>query len=159
MPFSMQTWDLPIPIATFQKLCDYRAETQCRAEMSEIVTEAVNQWLEKKQAQRVRGRSPLRPVSGYQWKRLFLPDGTILRTHFRQQHFRAKVERSRIVFNGTAVSPNDFTRVGGGSNRNAWKAIWLLFPGERDWRLADDCRVAAPQRRSAKASASTSLAT
>jgi hypothetical protein len=149
MPYSPLTFDLPVPLPTFQSLADYREETKCRADMAEIVSEAVKQWLERKRAERARGRSRLRPMTGYQWKRLFLPDGTILRAHFQQQQFRAKVEKSRIVFNGTAMSPNDFARAGGGANRNAWKAIWLLFPGEREWLLADECRPAPRRRKSA----------
>lgn len=30
----------------------------------------------------------------------------------------------------------------GSGNRNAWKAIWLGFPGSQEWLLADVCRAA-----------------
>ncbi|MGZ5198892.1 MAG: hypothetical protein ACXWC4_03905 [Telluria sp.] len=149
MSFTPQTFNLAVPLQTFYNLCQYRAETQGAAQIQEIIAEAVSQWLERKKTERARSRTRTRPMTGYQWKRLFLPDGTILRTHFRRQHLRARVEKSRIVYNGTAMSPNDFARAGGGSNRNAWKAIWLMFPGEREWRLADECRPAPRPRKAA----------
>ncbi|WP_229417116.1 hypothetical protein [Massilia sp. Root418] len=40
------------------------------------------------------------------------------------------------------MSPSCFANLHGSGNRNAWKAIWLRFPGSDEWLLADVCRSA-----------------
>jgi hypothetical protein len=50
-------------------------------------------------------------TSGYQWKHLFLPNGTLLRTIFNDRKI---------------ISPSGFANAVGGVQRNAWKAIPAL---------------------------------
>ncbi|MRW94909.1 hypothetical protein GJ699_33670 [Duganella sp. FT80W] len=78
---------------------------------------------------------------GYQWKQLFLPAGTRLRASFRRQHYFASVEGGEILCDGQSVSPSSFANLRGSGNRNAWKAVWLRFPGSPQWVLADECRT------------------
>lgn len=77
---------------------------------------------------------------GYQWKRLFLPDGTQLRAAFRGHTRYATVDGEHIVCDGQPLTPSAFANLNGCGQRNAWHAIWLRFPGELDWRRAQDCR-------------------
>lgn len=83
-----------------------------------------------------------RANSGYQWKEVFLPQGTGLRTRFADQSHFALVEGDAIIFDGQAVSPSRFANLHGSGTRNAWKAIWLRFTGSDEWMLADICRLA-----------------
>ncbi|MYM91040.1 hypothetical protein GTP91_28185 [Rugamonas sp. FT82W] len=80
--------------------------------------------------------------AGYQWKQVFLPDGTRLRASFGHQPYFATVVGAEIKYEGHAVSPSCFANLHGSGNRNAWKAIWLRLPGSNEWLLADVCRAA-----------------
>ncbi|GAB2874390.1 hypothetical protein GCM10027277_49530 [Pseudoduganella ginsengisoli] len=81
-------------------------------------------------------------ANGYQWKQVFLPDGTVLRAGFGGQSYFAVVEGSAIKYGEFSLSPSAFANLQGSGNRNAWKAVWLRFPGYKDWVRADACRAA-----------------
>jgi hypothetical protein len=80
--------------------------------------------------------------AGYQWKQVFLPDGTRLRASFGGHCYFAQVEGGEIKYGEHAISPSGFANLQGSGNRNAWKAIWLCLPGSEEWLLADVCRSA-----------------
>ena len=80
--------------------------------------------------------------AGYQWKEVFLPEGTRLRANFDRQPYFATVEGAEIRYGKHSVSPSCFANLQGSGNRNAWKAIWLRLPGSDEWLLADVCRSA-----------------
>lgn len=79
---------------------------------------------------------------GYQWKQVFLPDGTRLRASFDHKPYFAVVEGAEIKYGDYAISPSCFANLHGSGNRNAWKTIWLRLPGSNEWLLADVCRSA-----------------
>jgi hypothetical protein len=79
---------------------------------------------------------------GYQWKEVFLPEGTRLRANFDKKPYFATVHEAEIRYGEHAVSPSCFANLYGSGNRNAWKAVWLRFPGSDAWLLADVCRGA-----------------
>jgi hypothetical protein len=80
--------------------------------------------------------------AGYQWKEVFLPEGTRLRASFGCQQYIAFVAGAEIKYAETTISPSCFANLQGSGSRNAWKAIWLRFPGSDEWLLADVCRSA-----------------
>ena len=81
------------------------------------------------------------PRRGYQWQTLFLPNGTQVRMTYRGASHHAEVRHERIEAEGETFSPSEWARrVAGGTNRNAWRDLWLRLPGEIDWRLADNLR-------------------
>ncbi|WP_395406177.1 hypothetical protein ACHMW6_05710 [Pseudoduganella sp. UC29_106] len=80
--------------------------------------------------------------TGYQWKQVFLPDGTKLRASFGGNNYFAQVEGGEIKYGEHAMSPSRFANLQGSGNRNAWKAVWLCLPGSEEWLLADVCRAA-----------------
>ncbi len=80
--------------------------------------------------------------TGYQWKQVFLPDGTRLRASFGGHNYFAKVEGGEIKYGEHAMSPSRFANLQGSGNRNAWKAVWLCLPGSEEWVQADVCRSA-----------------
>ena len=77
---------------------------------------------------------------GYQWKNLFLPDGTEIRMQYKGAYSYAKVENDGIIYNGKPISPSNLANTIAGSSRNAWRDLWIKRPGDADWCLADDLR-------------------
>lgn len=80
--------------------------------------------------------------AGYQWKEVFLPEGTRLRASFGHKAYFAVVDGSEIKYGEHPISPSCFANLHGSGNRNAWKAIWMRLPGSDGWLLADVCRSA-----------------
>lgn len=80
-------------------------------------------------------------AAGYQWKQLFLPQGTKLRASFGKESYFAAVMGDQIKCGEQSLSPSAFANLKGCGNRNAWKAIWLLLPGSEQWLLADVVRA------------------
>ncbi len=80
--------------------------------------------------------NPRSSVRGYQWKCLFLPDGTELRMRFGGEVFYARVADDAIVYQGQRLSPRQLTIAIAGDGHNAWRELWLLLPGESKWKLA-----------------------
>ncbi len=88
------------------------------------------------------------PARGYQWKSLFLPSGTELRMSTREDTYHAHVDGDFVVFQGRRYSPHSLLQHLAGSGRNAWRDVWLRFPGERHFlpasrRRREQERVAA----------------
>lgn len=79
---------------------------------------------------------------GYQWKQVFLPDGTRLRASYRGKPYFAVVKGPELRCGEEVISPSAFANLQGSGNRNAWQAIWLRFPDGDGWLLADVCRCA-----------------
>lgn len=84
---------------------------------------------------------------GYQWKELFLPDGTDVGMQYKGQSYYAKVEGDQLIYGGVATTPASLVNTITSSNRNAWHDLWVKRPSDPVWRLADDCRrlAMAPQ--------------
>jgi hypothetical protein len=77
-----------------------------------------------------------RGFRGYQWKELFLPDGTDLRMHFEGEAYHARVTGNGIVYEGRRVSPRQLTIAIAGDGRNAWRDLSLRLPGDQHFRPA-----------------------
>ncbi|MYM98823.1 hypothetical protein [Duganella vulcania] len=80
---------------------------------------------------------------GYQWKQLFLPNGTELRTTFGGKSTYAQVQDEVILSSGNPTTPSRLANASGCGTRNAWHNIWVRFPGESTWKLARRCRPPA----------------
>lgn len=87
--------------------------------------------------------TPLPPGRGYVWKTVFLPHGTQLRMKYRGQIHYATVEGDRLLFQDRPVSPSELARSIAGSNRNAWRDLWVMTPGAERWVMADTMRRAS----------------
>ena len=77
---------------------------------------------------------------GYQWKQLFLPNGTELRAIYCGRSSYAQVENERIMSDGEPTTPSRLANARGCGTRNAWQAIWLCFPDSTRWQRAITCR-------------------
>jgi hypothetical protein len=85
---------------------------------------------------------------GFMWEsgggQLFLPHGTDIRMTYKSQDYFAKVEADQIVFAGKATSPGSLANGIANSSRNAWRDLWIKFPGEDHWTLSNDLRANLP---------------
>ncbi|NYE60933.1 hypothetical protein FHW58_002085 [Duganella sp. 1224] len=77
---------------------------------------------------------------GYQWKDLFLPNGTELRVIYGGRSLYATVEDEQIVGDNGPTTPSRLANRQGCGTRNAWQAVWLRMPGRARWQRAADCR-------------------
>ena len=86
------------------------------------------------------------PGRGYQWQTVFLPNGTKIRMSYGGQDSYAEIRHGRLCHGEESMSPSQFAgRVakgasGEGTNRNAWRDLYIKFPGEGSWKLADSLR-------------------
>jgi len=105
-----------------------------------FVCEAIRNYMQPPPAVQEQAAAP--SESGYQWKEVFLPEGTRLRASFDHKQYFAVVAEAEIKYGEYAISPSCFANLYGSGNRNAWKAVWLRLPGSTEWLLADVCRSA-----------------
>jgi hypothetical protein len=135
------TTNLSVPIPTRQilELADFLRSNGDPRDPVEVVSLAVDYWMENASWKpELLAESDAR---GYQWKNLFLPDGTQIRMQYRGAYSYAKVEGDEIIYQGQTISPGSLANSIAGSNRNAWRDLWIKRPGDKEWRLAGDCRV------------------
>ncbi len=136
-----------IAMETYTKLCAASSDTGYQKEVWEIASEAVRDWL----VRNAPDSFDMPTISGVQWKDVFLPSGTLLRTIFQGKNYHAIVEGDKLLHDGEATSPSRFANGVGGAGRNAWKVIWVLFPKTTTWKLAQTLRQARPVRTVKKA--------
>lgn len=78
---------------------------------------------------------------GYQWKELFIPNGSQIRMFYSGKAHFAYIQNEKLWFGKQEVSPSRFASiVANGTSRNAWRDIYILFPGEKAWKYADNLR-------------------
>jgi len=83
---------------------------------------------------------------GYQWKELFLPHGTELRTRYRGTYYYAKVEGDQLRYGCESVSPRSWIANLTGSVRNAWRDIWIRQGVNHWWVQASVMRTEAARQ-------------
>ncbi|MBV6324767.1 hypothetical protein KVP70_27960 [Duganella sp. HSC-15S17] len=127
-------------------------ETGASIDPAEAIDAAIRHWLATS------AHAPDAAPRGYQWKTLFLPDGTWLRMAYRGDHEYAIVEGDRIMYKGRAISPNQFASGYADSVRNAWQDISIRMPGEKHWKLAGVRRRELVRAAAAAAAAPTPAA-
>ncbi|OFA04854.1 hypothetical protein [Duganella sp. HH101] len=125
------TMSVIVSPSTLFALMERLRETGAAIDPAEAVDAAIQHWLVTTCT-----AQPAAP-RGYQWKTLFLPEGTWLRMAYRNDHEYAIVEGDHIMYKGRAVSPNQFASGYADSVRNAWQDISIRMPGEKHWKIAD----------------------
>jgi hypothetical protein len=139
----MQTLDYPIrvPSDVLEALGEFTGHFWSDSlALEPFICEAIRNYVRPAPAAQTQPASG--SEAGYQWKQLFLPEGTRLRASFGGHSYFAKVEGDAIKYGEHAMSPSRFANLQGSGNRNAWKAVWLRLPGSDEWLLADVCRSA-----------------
>jgi hypothetical protein len=138
------TVGVPIHTDTLQRLIEHLCQHDEMQDLAEAVSVAIDGWLGA-QAGNGSAAAP-ETVRGYQWKTLFLPEGTVLRSWSYGEANLARVEGDRIMHAGRAVSPNQFAQAFARTTRNAWTDLFIKRPNDKQFRLACVLRreLAAP---------------
>jgi len=127
---------MPISLELHQQLLLAAIQSDFKKEAWEIGATAIRDWL----ARHAPDTFAIPTTSGFQWKHVFLPHGTLLRTVFNGKNFHALIEGDQIRYEGAVTTPSRFAHAVGGVRRNAWKVIWILLPDTSTWKLADELR-------------------
>jgi hypothetical protein len=138
---SVILFSLPASFHTYQNLGNFMYEHGLTQEMFEIVDTAVNAWMSdflKKEEQGLAFR-----LEGYQWKDVFLPSGTTLRTVYKRTSYLAHIKSCAVIYEGRSLSPGEFVNEVAKCNRNAWRTLWVRFPNEDEWKPAMSLRKRA----------------
>lgn len=133
---------LAIPPATLSRLLRYVDAQQDARGAAEIASLAIDEWLNHAQ----NAPKPATRRHGYQWKTLFLPEGTQLRAWAREGFAYAEVVGDAIEYLGQSVSPHQFICSCKGISRSAWAEIAILFADANAWKSAAACRKEMARR-------------
>jgi hypothetical protein len=131
------TVTLAIEPDTLLRLINQLRRAGGQQDLSDAICIAIRFWLDA-QAAMPNGGDPAN-VRGYQWKSLFLPEGTVLRSWSYGEHNYAEVVGDEIIHNGRAVSPNKFAQAFARTTRNAWTDLFIRRPGDKNYIMA--CRL------------------
>lgn len=131
------TVTVQLETSTLLKLINRLSELGGTQDLSEGVSSAIEFWLAE-QAKLATGCDPA-SVRGYQWKTLFLPEGTVLRSWSYGDHNYARVEGDQIIHEGKSVSPNQFAQSFARTTRNAWTDLYIRRPCDKRFTMA--CRL------------------
>jgi len=131
-------FSLPASLETYQALGNFMFTHGFKQEMYEVVDDVISDWMSSYAAAKSQGTA--RTLDGYQWKDVFLPNGTTLRNVYKRTSYLAHVEGHVLRYDGRSVSPAQFVNAVGGSFRNAWATVWIRFPNETEWQPAMSLR-------------------
>lgn len=142
------------PVSDLLELEFYLLDTNRSMKPDAFIRDLVKRWMAKDiERQGLQTKEPA--LRGFQWKTLFLPEGTVLRTRYGDKVKFAKVSGDDIISeDGTTLTPSLFANRHA-KGRNAWRFVWLRFPGEECWVRAEECRERAgnpPRKQSTKIS-------
>jgi hypothetical protein len=131
---------ISIPVSTdlFLQLAEFLKGHNDPRDPVDVVSDAIDYWIQN---------ADWKPellvetdTRGYQWKSLFMPEGTQIRMPYKGSYAYAKVEGDEVIFKGNSTSPGRFANTVADSNRNAWRDLWIKRPSDEEWKLADNCR-------------------
>lgn len=131
---------VPIPTEQFLELAGFLQSNNDPRDPVEMVSSAVQYWLDNASWKPELLSEVSSDIRGYQWKNLFLPQGTQLRMQYKGTYSYAKVEDDEIVYRGKSISPARLANTIAGGSRNAWYELWIKRPKDKEWKLADECR-------------------
>lgn len=130
---------VPIPTGQFLELAAFLKSKGDSRDPVSVVSDAIDYWMMNAdwKPELLQESSGL----GYQWKSLFLPDGTEVRMQYKGRYHYAKVEGDQLLYQGNPTTPGSLANTIAGSSRNAWRDLWVKRSGEARWSLADDLRT------------------
>jgi hypothetical protein len=151
------TMSLHIDTDTLLRLISHLQLRSGTQDISAAINSAIELWL-REQGKLAKGCDPA-SVRGYQWKSLFLPEGTELRSWSYGDYNNARVVGDQIIPKGKAVTPNRFAQSFARSTRNAWTDLHVRRPEDQQFKLAHRLRAElAKQATTTPASAPTVVA-
>lgn len=116
-----------VPLGVYLELAFRLRNSGDTREPNDVVVFALKAWLGNRQ-----GKSN----GGYQWKELFLPDGTELRMRYRGTYYYANIDGDQLKYAGETVSPRDWALLVTGTVRNPWRDIWIRRGINECWTRA-----------------------
>lgn len=128
-----------IPSTTLLALREHLQFCDSKLSIEQSIVLAIREWLANSGASSNGAGTDI--LRGYQWKKIFLPHATQLRMIYGETTYYACVEGDAIMYEGRAVSPREFTMAITGTGRNAWRDLAIRFPGSRQWKPANLCRI------------------
>lgn len=129
-----------LPLGDVFELELHLMESRPGVKLETFITELLQRWLKVDKERLALSRNGP-SMRGFQWKNIFLPDGTNLRTSYCGNVGFAKVVGDRIIADdGTSLTPSLFVNRHA-QGRNAWRFVWLRFPGDDYWIRAADYRT------------------
>jgi hypothetical protein len=129
---------VPVSTSLFLELTDFLRANNDPRDPVLVVSESIDYWIQNASWKpELLAQSDTR---GYQWKNLFLPDGTQIRMPYKGVYYYAKVESDQIIYEGKSISPSSLANTIASSSRNAWRDLWIKRPEDKEWILANDCR-------------------
>jgi hypothetical protein len=135
-----QKYPVYFPLSDMLNLKFHLRDTRPGVDPDEFVVQLVRRWLTL-ESERLTLRQEGKPLHGFQWKSVFLPDGTHLRSSYNRTVQFAKVVGDQIMAeDGEVVTPSEFANRHA-KGRNAWRVIWIRFSGDAHWIRAADCRA------------------
>ena len=132
------------------ELTMHLGKTGSKLSPAEAAAVAIRTWINAQQRPPAEANEP-GATRGYQWKTLFLPEGTELRMSTMGSTHHARVVGDDIVYKGRKVSPRGMTLAIAGEGRNAWRDVYIKFPGEGSFVPASRCRREQAREQSAPA--------
>ena len=142
---------VPVPAPIALQLLQFLQDNEVDGELGTVVGEAITAWLGRHGPAAGTAAPPIE--RGYQWKMLFLPDGSRLRLLFQGDYFYAEVVGDKLMYRGMVLSPAALVNLVEGGVRNAWREVWLRRPGDHRWHLANDVRQQIKFRKQANTAA------
>ncbi len=131
---------IPIQTDQFLELANFLQSNKDPRDPVEMVSTAIQYWLDNANWKPELLEEVSSTVRGYQWKNLFLPQGTQIRMQYKGTYFYARVEDDQIVYRGKPISPGSLANTVAGTSRSAWRDLWIKRPQDKEWKLADECR-------------------
>lgn len=125
---------VPVPTNLFLQLADFLRDKKDHRDPALVVSDAIEYWLMNADWKPALLVDDDKKISkGYQWKSLFLPDGTQLRMQYKEANFYAKVEGDEVIYDGKSVSPASMVNAISGTSRSAWRDLWFKRPEDKEW--------------------------
>ena len=145
-----------LPVTDFLQLEFFLMDMRPGVKPDAFVTDLVNRWLAA-EMERLSMRERGHAMRGFQWKNVFLPEGTALRTSYCNVIEFAKVVGDQVVTDdGVTLTPSRFANRQA-NGRNAWRFVWLRFPGNDHWVRAGTCRMWHHERQSTQSKSEIEL--
>jgi len=138
------TMTLQVDTDTLLQLISHLKMRGGAQDVSEAVNSAIVLWL-REQSQLAKNCDPA-SVRGYQWKSLFLPEGTEIRSWSYGEHNYARVVGDEIIHNGKSVTPNQFAQSFARTMRNAWMDLSVRRPCDKQFKMAHRLRLELAQQ-------------
>lgn len=128
------TIGVPVNTTLFFQLSDFLREKNDQRDPVFVVSDAIEYWLMNADFKSELLINKNDVVSkGYQWKKLFLPDGTELRMSYKETYYYAKVEGDKVIYDGKPTSPASMVNAISGTSRSAWRDMWFKRPEDKEW--------------------------